>query len=60
MLQPIYGDDVFGFCFHHGRNKIHKTDCPNAPQNDSSIRLSYCEKPVGREKQVRNIPLPYA
>ena len=30
--NPIYGDDVFGFVSIMGGIKIHKTDCPNAPQ----------------------------
>lgn len=30
--NPIYGDDVFGFVSVAGGIKIHKTDCPNAPQ----------------------------
>ena len=30
--HPIYGDDVFGFVSVTGGIKIHRTDCPNAPQ----------------------------
>ena len=30
--NPIYGDEVFGFVAVAGGIKIHKTDCPNAPQ----------------------------
>ena len=30
--QPVYGDDVFGFVTSGGGIKIHRTNCPNAPQ----------------------------
>lgn len=30
--QPVYGDDVFAFVTNGGGIKIHRTDCPNAPQ----------------------------
>ncbi len=30
--NPIFGDDVFGFVSVIGGIKIHKSDCPNAPQ----------------------------
>ena len=30
--HPIYGDDVFGFVTINGGIKIHRCDCPNAPE----------------------------
>ena len=30
--QPIYGDQVFGFVTINGGIKIHRDDCPNAPE----------------------------
>ena len=30
--SPIYGDSVFGFVTVNGGIKIHRTDCPNAPE----------------------------
>lgn len=36
--NPIYGDDVFGFVTTLGGIKIHKKDCPNAPQMISRFK----------------------
>lgn len=30
--QPVYGDRIFGFLTNGGGIKIHREDCPNAPQ----------------------------
>lgn len=37
--NPIYGDDVFGFVTTGGGIKIHRCDCPNAP--DLHSRFGY-------------------
>lgn len=37
--SPIYGDDVFGFVSVTGGIKIHRSDCPNAP--DLHARFGY-------------------
>ena len=50
--NPIYGDDVFGFVSVVGGIKIHRTDCPNAPQMISRfgyriIKARWSGKSVG-------------
>lgn len=37
--NPIYGDDIFGFINAQGGIKIHRNDCPNAP--DLRSRYGY-------------------
>ncbi len=37
--HPIYGDNIFGFVTVNGGIKIHRTDCPNAP--DLRQRFGY-------------------
>ena len=37
--QPVYGDEVFGFVTVNGGIKIHRADCPNAP--DLRRRFGY-------------------
>lgn len=36
--NPIYGDDIFGFVSTQGTIKVHRKDCPNAPQMFSRFR----------------------
>ena len=51
--NPIYGDDVFGFVTVSGGIRIHRQDCPNAPEMRSRsgyriIKARWSEKGSGR------------
>ena len=51
--NPIYGDDVFGFVTVSGGIRIHRQDCPNAPEMRSRygyriVRARWSEKGTGR------------
>ncbi len=55
--NPIYGDEVFGFVAVAGGIKIHKTDCPNAPQMIARfgyriIRARWSGKSVGSQYPI--------
>ena len=52
--QPVYGDDVFGFVTSGGGIKIHREDCPNAPQ----LRARFGYRIVKANAEA-NTPLPY-
>lgn len=50
--NPIYGDEVFGFVAVSGGIKIHRTDCPNAPEITSRfgyriVKARWSGKSVG-------------
>jgi len=50
--NPIYGDDIFGFVSIVGGIRVHRTDCPNAPQMKSRfgyriIKARWSGKSVG-------------
>lgn len=50
--NPIYGDPVFGFVSSQGIIKVHKVNCPNAPQLTSRfgyriVRAKWSGKSVG-------------
>ncbi len=51
--NPIYGDDVFGFVTVSGGIRIHRQDCPNAPEMRSRygyriVKARWSEKGSGR------------
>lgn len=55
--NPIYGDDVFGFVSIGGGIKIHRTDCPNAPQMISRfgyriVKARWSGKSVGSQYPI--------
>lgn len=55
--NPIYGDDVFGFVAVSGGIKIHRTDCPNAPQMISRfgyriVKARWSGKSVGSQYPI--------
>ena len=39
--NPIYGDPIFGFVTVNGGIKIHREDCPNAPELRKRFWLSH-------------------
>jgi len=55
--NPIYGDDVFGFVTVGGGIKIHRNDCPNAPQMISRfgyriVKAQWSGKSVGSQYPI--------
>ena len=55
--NPIYGDDVFGFVSVTGGIKIHRTDCPNAPQMISRfgyriVKAKWSGKSIGSQYPI--------
>ena len=55
--NPIYGDDVFGFVTVSGGIKIHRTDCPNAPQMISRfgyriVKARWSGKSIGSQYPI--------
>lgn len=55
--NPIYGDEVFGFVSVGGGIKIHRTDCPNAPQMISKfgyriVKAKWSGKSVGSQYPI--------
>ncbi len=55
--NPIYGDDVFGFVSVSGGIKIHRTDCPNAPQMISRfgyriVKARWSGKSIGSQYPI--------
>lgn len=55
--NPIYGDEVFGFVSVTGGIKIHRTDCPNAPEMISRfayriVKAKWSGKSVGSQYPI--------
>lgn len=56
--NPIYGDPVFGFITVSGGIKIHRVDCPNAPQMRERfgyriVKARWAGKSVGTHYPIR-------
>ena len=55
--NPIYGDDVFGFVTISGGIKIHRCDCPNAPEMKARfpyriVRARWAGKSQGKQYPI--------
>ena len=55
--NPIYGDDVFGFVTISGGIKIHRCDCPNAPEMKARfpyriVRAKWAGKSQGKQYPI--------
>ena len=55
--NPIYGDEVFGFVTISGGIKIHRCDCPNAPELKSRfpyriVRARWAGKSQGKQYPI--------
>ena len=56
--NPIYGDDVFGFVTSGGGIKVHRCDCPNAPQLRERfgyriVKARWAGKNAGSQYEIR-------
>ena len=55
--NPIYGDEVFGFVTISGGIKIHRSDCPNAPELKARfpyriVRARWAGKSQGKQYPI--------
>lgn len=55
--NPVFGDEIFGFVSINGGIKIHRKDCPNAPQMISRfgyriVNARWSKEPVNGEYSV--------